>query len=286
MGNICSHEQRSTARTQAAVVPAITQTLTPVRITTSPMSKLWVPRLTRKSYHGPSLPSTIQKAPRQVPSSHSSDRSRAGFLNLPAELRNNIYAQVLIYTDYIRVMPNAPTKIPALVLLQICKQIHDEAASVFYAANSFYVQTSRHVKLIPGQQSLFPHLSETYLPTLLGGEGGGLVFPAPRYHLYLTRLTIDAKIFLPDDPAKFPSRSLPEESLAWDPEKLREELDVQLLDLFSRVRSLWEEKGTKWEGRLVTQEGLTLPRCLCVTMSFSDEEEDEIATRALWRRAN
>jgi hypothetical protein len=183
-------------------------------------------------------------------------------------------------------MPNAPTKIPALVLLQTCKQIHDEAASVFYAANSFYVQTSQHVKLIPGQPPALPHLSKKYLATLSGGEGGGLFFPAPRYHLYLTRLTIDTKIFLPDFPSRIPSRSLPQESLERDSETWREELEMQLLDVFSEVRGLWEEKGTKWEGRLVSQEGLAIPRFLCVTMSFSDEEEDEVATRALWRRAN
>ncbi|KAF2655595.1 hypothetical protein K491DRAFT_423467 [Lophiostoma macrostomum CBS 122681] len=70
--------------------------------------------------------------------SHPVDESRIGFLDLPGELRNNIYCQLLIFDDYIRHMPGYTTKVPALVLLRVCKQIHDEAAGVFYGGNSFY----------------------------------------------------------------------------------------------------------------------------------------------------
>jgi hypothetical protein len=183
-------------------------------------------------------------------------------------------------------MPNAPTKVPALVLLQTCKQIHDEAASVFYAANSFYVETSQHLTPITGRQPSLPSLSELYSPTLLGGEGGGLFFPAPRYHLYLTRLTIDAKILLPDVLTETGSRTFPQEFLGRDSEQLFKDLEKQLFDMYLNMRSLWDEKRSNWEGRLVSQENFAKVRYLCVTMSFSEEEEEEVATRAAWRRVN
>jgi hypothetical protein len=176
-------------------------------------------------------------------------------------------------------MRNEPTKVPALVLLQTCKQIHYEAASVFYAANSFYVATSQHVTLVIGRQPL----SELYSPTLLGGEVGSFFFPAPRYHLYLTRLTIDAKIFLPDFFTNIQSRGFRRRFLGQVREQLIKDLEKQLLDVYLNMRALWEEKGRKWEGRLVSQENFAM-RCLCVTLSFSEEAEEEVATRAAWRR--
>ena len=175
------------------------------------------------------------------------------------------------------------TKVPALVLLQTCKQIHDEVASVFYAANSFYVETSQHVTFVTGRQPSLPPLSELYSPTLLGGEVGSFFFPAPRYHLYLTRLTIDAKIFLPDLFTNIQSRGFRRRLLGQVPEQLVEGLKKQLLDVYLNMRALWEEKGRKWEGRFVSQENFAM-RCLCVTLSFSEEAEEEVATMAAWRR--
>jgi hypothetical protein len=44
--------------------------------------------------------------------------------------------------------PQGRTIVPGLVLLRTCKQIHDEAASFFYAANSFQCYV---LKVIPRQ---------------------------------------------------------------------------------------------------------------------------------------
>ncbi|KAF2275584.1 uncharacterized protein EI97DRAFT_467757 [Westerdykella ornata] len=93
-------------------------------------------------------PSSQRKIPHQAPKSHAADPSKASFLDLPPELRNRIYAQLFILPDnYIRLTRENRTNVPSLTLLRTCKQIHDEAASVFYAGNSFYVAVERFLVL-------------------------------------------------------------------------------------------------------------------------------------------
>lgn len=61
--------------------------------------------------------------------------------SIPGELRNRIYTEVLVedvgmgvYLTHDR-DPNSHWKAPAL--LQVCRQIHDEASSIYYGLNTF-----------------------------------------------------------------------------------------------------------------------------------------------------
>ncbi|KAF2173897.1 hypothetical protein M409DRAFT_48809 [Zasmidium cellare ATCC 36951] len=58
------------------------------------------------------------------------------FFNLPAELRNEIYRLALVKPNYLRTVVCGSTyKTPAL--LQVCRQIRNEAAGVYYGENKF-----------------------------------------------------------------------------------------------------------------------------------------------------
>ena len=64
---------------------------------------------------------------------------RTSFLDLPAELRNRIYQDVLVEDEDVEIQRFAPHVIkPALLRTQ--KQIREEALPVFWAANTFAVR--------------------------------------------------------------------------------------------------------------------------------------------------
>ncbi|KAF2496795.1 hypothetical protein BU16DRAFT_341874 [Lophium mytilinum] len=122
-----------------------------------------------------------------TPISLRAEQSKASFLDLPPEIRNHIYGQLLILDDYIRPTSN----IPNLRILEVCKQVHDEAASVFYAANSFYCSWGTRAiayENVPLDMIKFPKISAPWPE--------GLIWPALRYHVYLTRVVIDARVDL------------------------------------------------------------------------------------------
>ncbi|GIZ42382.1 hypothetical protein CKM354_000565500 [Cercospora kikuchii] len=64
--------------------------------------------------------------------------SRCMFFELSAELRNAIYEQLLIVSDcddYVQLQPATGLQVPAL--LQVCRQIRDEAAQMYFEENFF-----------------------------------------------------------------------------------------------------------------------------------------------------
>jgi hypothetical protein len=136
-------------------------------------------------------PRTISKSLPVNPLQHS-------LVNIAPELRNNIYAQLLLIGGPVILAPQKRIIAPGLVLPRKCKQIHDEAASFFYEANSFQCYI---LKLIPVQCASegsiqCPNLTSFISPTTLLDPlaiHGGIFFPAQRYHQYLTRLTIGVK---------------------------------------------------------------------------------------------
>jgi hypothetical protein len=131
-------------------------------------------------------PRTISKSLPVNPLQHS-------LVNIAPELRNNIYAQLLLIGGPVILAPQK-----RIILPRKCKQIHDEAASFFYEANSFQCYI---LKLIPVQCASegsiqCPNLTSFISPTTLLDPlaiHGGIFFPAQRYHQYLTRLTIGVK---------------------------------------------------------------------------------------------
>ncbi|KAF2467616.1 uncharacterized protein BDR25DRAFT_344730 [Lindgomyces ingoldianus] len=232
---------------------------------------------------------------RQPPQSHAADSSKASFLDLPSEIRNNIYSRVLVCDGYVKLMPAYSTKVPGLILLQTCKQVHDEAASIFFAANAFYIHMQKEVKVKQNTQVQYPDTDQLYVPpwTRNGGEErGGIFFPAPRYHTYLTRLTIDAKVrlnfFHPDYERQpfYRYHSTPDPVPVQqyeDMKRLSEMLNKLFSGTYMKVKELWEKRDREWEGKMVWSHHDQNSREFQFTMSFSVEEGEELATRAVLR---
>lgn len=243
-----------------------------------------------------------------TPESHAMDKSKTSFLDLPAEIRNNIYSRVLVCQGYVRLTRHKSTKVPALVLLRTCKQVHEEAASFFYAANSFYCQANRTVCYPPGPSTSLPTPLESQIepwPRSLDLKNGGVFFPARRYHIWMTRLTIDATIRWGGEGTNVGThwdsyeRRDPDKCI--DDIKIQEELGSLFFVTYTKIKALWEQKDAKWSGRMVglvdhSWVGLLTAadedefgtkggwRTMRFTISFSEEEEDELAMKGGLRR--
>lgn len=121
---------------------------------------------------------------------HSLQRT-PGFLSLPAELRNAIYALLLTAPAHVKQSRRIATRglcsdyvLPPLdlcpALLRTCRQIHDEAASILYGANQF----ASHPSLL----TALPYLMTPRQPIT---EGPGR-WKIKRWYIYL-RLDVDAR---------------------------------------------------------------------------------------------
>ncbi|KAF2724013.1 hypothetical protein K431DRAFT_282278 [Polychaeton citri CBS 116435] len=66
-----------------------------------------------------------------------STKTCAGFLDLPAELRNDIYRQVFVSNkEFDFAQPTNFTR--GAAFLRTCRQVHEEARSILYSENSFF----------------------------------------------------------------------------------------------------------------------------------------------------
>ncbi|KAK3707039.1 hypothetical protein LTR37_012371 [Vermiconidia calcicola] len=96
--------------------------------------------------HRRPLHHTITTTPHQSGrSSKSKNRNFAGFLDLPAELRNEIYQQVFVVEESFRF--DSPSNFSrCAALLRTCKQVYEEGRSILYSANHFIFarKTRRH----------------------------------------------------------------------------------------------------------------------------------------------
>jgi hypothetical protein len=99
---------------------------------------------------------------------------RAGFLDLPGELRNDIYRLTLKYDHAVN---GERTKFPSIALLRTCKKIHEEAASILYSENTFTFGIALNFTNL---QRMILHCFPTSL----------LVWPATTYHQWLRKLHI------------------------------------------------------------------------------------------------
>ncbi|KAK5124537.1 hypothetical protein LTR85_001754 [Meristemomyces frigidus] len=74
-----------------------------------------------------------------------SNEPRAGFLDLPAELRNEIYRLTFVGDGRLN-FANPTTFSKSAAFLRTCSQVHDEARSILYAENDFFFarRTSRY----------------------------------------------------------------------------------------------------------------------------------------------
>lgn len=192
--------------------------------------------------------SCIPEAPkveRTMPVSPRADDSAVSFLDLPPEIRNNIYCRVLIFEGYIRPESN----IPAIRLFQTCKQIHEEASSIFYAANSFYFYCQRVI--FENSDRISPRkFSENYPQ--------GLIWPTARYHIHLTRVVFDTHVTLTNrtnEPA------------------LEEQLRKRFHEFHAFMQSLWAPKMRKWSDRIICDRKFPTARLDCM-IAFSEDDED------------
>ena len=88
-------------------------------------------------------PPKRSKRPTQSP--NSTKRSGAGFLDLPAELRNEIYSLVFVADS--RFDLARPTNFArSAAFLRTCRQVHQEACGILYGENEFFFarRTDRH----------------------------------------------------------------------------------------------------------------------------------------------
>jgi hypothetical protein len=100
-------------------------------------------------------------------------KKRLGFLDLPGEIRNNIYLHALVLPTPIN---GIDTKIPTIGLLSTSKLIHKESSSMFYEHNTFTF----------GLQIDWARLPEIFL----AGFPKLPIWPTPRYHGSLSKLHI------------------------------------------------------------------------------------------------
>jgi hypothetical protein len=138
------------------------------------------------------------RQPRNTSKSFAVDPQKYSFVNIAPELRNRIYAELFIVESPVILAPQKRTTVPGLLLLQICKQIHDEVASLSYAMNLFqcFVLKVIPVPCISEGRIQCPKLNFFISPTTFLDSlaiRGDICFPAQRYHQYLTRLSIGVK---------------------------------------------------------------------------------------------
>ncbi|XTI88247.1 hypothetical protein V2W45_1468641 [Cenococcum geophilum] len=193
--------------------------------------------------------SCIPEAPkveRTMPVSPRANDSAVSFLDLPPEIRNNIYCRVLIFEGYVRPESN----IPATRLFQTCKQIHEEASSIFYAANSFYFYCQRVIFFDSSDRISPRNFSENYPQ--------GLIWPAARYHIHLTRVVFDTHVTLTNrtnEPA------------------VEEQLRKRFHKSHTFMQSLWAPKMRKWSDRIICDRKFPKARLDCM-IAFSEDDED------------
>ncbi|KAF2736160.1 hypothetical protein EJ04DRAFT_575624 [Polyplosphaeria fusca] len=240
------------------------------------------------------------KAAQKILNSQSADNSRAGFLDLPAELRNVVYRDLFVFPGYVRLLYLSPTKVSALALLRTCKQVHHEAASVLYGTNSFYCSLKKHAHIELDQEAGFHAISNLYFVApqleLYYGETGaalqalaidGIFFPAPRYHRFLTRLTIDCRVELRHSLTRvldFADMVMRHGDEYHELFRVRDALNGAFQEVFKKMGELWGEKDTEWEGRLIClQKDWKLIESN-YTITFAVAEDAERTSKAAWRK--
>jgi hypothetical protein len=183
-------------------------------------------------------------------------------VNIAPELRNKIYAELLIIGGPIILAPQKRTKVPGLILPRTCKQIHEEAASFFYEANLFQCYI---LKVIPVQCASegsiqCPNLDSFISPTTFLDPlaiQGGIFFPAQRYHQYLTRLSIGVKAsFRAFDMTNSSRQLLHLPSGNLDTTRAivgttQQAMQQEVHRIYQHIGRLWSRRDDDWSGKVV-----------------------------------
>jgi hypothetical protein len=190
----------------------------------------------------------------QIPRSGAFDKNRKSFLDLAGELRNDVYFRLLVVGEVGIEFDKSIKKVPCLVpLLQTCRQIHDEAGGVFYAHNSFRCSQYRMIFLDPGRSSdmegtnNIPAAALFLMPTV-----GNMFFPAPRYHTWLTRLSIHATVIISSRRREIAGEMVPDDPRITKLDDVEAQMDEKISsafrDVYTKIKTRWEEKDRLWEG--------------------------------------
>lgn len=107
------------------------------------------PTVKTKTSTQPKAQTSRKATPGKLPSDAPSDailqrppcEGASKFLDLPPELRNDIYSYVLVYPGFITIRPEAP-HVSEPALLAVNHQIRSEAVTVFYGENTFRINGS------------------------------------------------------------------------------------------------------------------------------------------------
>ena len=91
-----------------------------------------------KTRRAPSL--HCQPPPPAIAGSVSGDGAHAGFLDLPAEMRNEIYRLVFVADGRIDFGSPGKRFKRSAALLRTCRQVHEEGRTILYAENQFFFQ--------------------------------------------------------------------------------------------------------------------------------------------------
>jgi hypothetical protein len=207
-------------------------------------------------------------------------------VNIAPELRNKIYAQLLLIGGPVILAPQKRTIVPGLVLLRTCRQIHDEAASFFYEVNSFQCYI---LKLIPVQCASegsiqCPNLTSFISPTTFLDPlaiHGGIFFSAQRYHQYLTRLTIGVKASFRTFDMTTSSRQLlrlPSGNLDTtraNVGKTQQAMQQEVHGIYQDIGRSWSRKDDNWSGRVVMPARSTAMTELVYWIEFEVGGEEE-----------
>jgi hypothetical protein len=119
-------------------------------------------------------------------------KEQVGFLDLPGEMRNDIYRYVYLRSEPLNGIDD---KIPGIWLLATSKQIHEEASSIFYGENTFLFGLDinwdvnaeivlagfpRHLPIWP-TPAYFPHLKKLHIKFNFR-SGDPTAFEGPEMH--------------------------------------------------------------------------------------------------------
>jgi hypothetical protein len=188
------------------------------------------------------------------------------FLDLPEAARVQVYAELLLATK-IEITPAAVSKIPGVVLLRICKQIHEEAAAVLYARNTFHCCVR---KLVPAQKvsvgsPQYPCIRAPFDVSALCDPlniTGGVFFPAAQYHAYRSHLSVRLELTVAhfntmSSGSPMPLFTRPNAGTGFtqaDMEKMHNAVQYKVIRVYQRIKSLWRDKDGASTGQIVIPE--------------------------------
>ncbi|KAH3964800.1 hypothetical protein HBI70_182480 [Parastagonospora nodorum] len=238
----------------------------PADVSTQPLQCLG--RLSKKTYRCNSRGQNVYKTSRASVShtSASEDPWRQSFLNLPEEVRKQVYAGLLSLDVQVRITPTHVTKVPGLVLFQTCKQLHNEVAALFYSSNTFSCVLT---KIVPAQKTSiedpqYPSIESAIDSRTLHDPlniSDGIFFPAPRYQTYLTHIVIRLDMTIAhfdlSSCSTMPAFTTPglETGLTRvEMEAMHHALQHKVRCVLQRMKRLWRGRAGRagrWSGKLV-----------------------------------